>query len=183
MALRSSQLKIVLIPLLVSGALMALLFVSIVFWPVADVEQGSDLIICLGGNPHSRQKKSLTLYNKKHAQKLLLINQSPRYFLKNGVLSSNIYTTDSPFNTFSEARFCRKFMEKNKLGSALVVSDWWHLRRVRWSFETVFKGAGIDIRYISTRPEAFETGYDLTPYRIKLILEEMVKLAGYWVKY
>jgi len=33
-------------------------------------------------------------------------------------------------------------MEKHKIGSALVVSDWWHLRRVRWSFETVFQGTG-----------------------------------------
>ena len=169
--------------MLISGALMAGLYVSVIFWSVADAEQGSDLIICLGGNVQTRQERSLKLYSEQYGKKLLLINQSPTYFLKNGVLSSHIYTTYSPSNTFSEAMFCRKFMEDNKLGSALVVSDWWHLRRVKWSFETVFKGTQMEIRYISAQPEAVETGYYLKPYRIKLILEEMVKLVGYWVKY
>ena len=74
-------------------------------------------------------------------------------------------------------------MEDNKLGSALVVSDWWRLRRVKWSFETVFQGTQMEIRYIAAQPEAGETGYYLQAHRIKLILEGMVKLVGYWVKY
>jgi len=65
----------------------------------------------------------------------------------------------------------------------LVVSDWWHLRRVKWSFETVFKGTGMEIRYISAQPAAGETKHYLQVQRVKLILEEMVKLLGYWVKY
>ena len=74
-------------------------------------------------------------------------------------------------------------MEKHKIGSALVVSDWWHLRRVRWSFETVFKGTQSKIRYVPAQSEAAETGHYLQANRIKLILEEMVKLLGYWHKY
>ena len=74
-------------------------------------------------------------------------------------------------------------MQEHKIGSALVVSDWWHLRRVKWSFETVFQGTGKQLRYISAQPEAAETGHYLQANRIKLILEEMVKLLGYWVKY
>jgi uncharacterized SAM-binding protein YcdF (DUF218 family) len=120
------------------------------FWPVADTEQKSDLIICLGGNVRARQEKSLKLFDERYAQKLLLTNQSPDYFFKNGVSSSNVYVTDVPGNTFEEAQYCRWFMEEHKIGSALVVSDWWHLRRVKWSFETVFQqGAGKKIRYIS----------------------------------
>jgi hypothetical protein len=75
-------------------------------------------------------------------------------------------------------------MEDHQVGSGLVVSDWWHLRRVKWSFETVFQqGAGKKIRYISAQPEEAEIGCCLQAHRIKLILEEMVKLLGYRLKY
>ena len=162
---------------------MAGLYAVVIFWPVADAERRSDLIICLGGNTRARQEKSLKLYNERYAQKLLLTNQSPDYFLKNRVSSSDIYVTRVPGNTFEEAQYCRKFMEGHKINSALVVSDWWHLRRVKWSFDTVFQGTGIEIRYISAQPEAAETGHYLQAHRIKLILEEMMKLLGYWVRY
>ena len=169
--------------MLILGALTAGLYAVVIFWSVGDTEQRSDLIICLGGNTRARQEKSLKLYNEKYAQKLLLLHQSPDYFLKNRVSSSNIYVTSIPKNTFEEAQYCRKFMEEHKINSALVVSDWWHLRRVKWSFETVFQGAGKEIRYISAQPEAAEIGHYLQAHRIKLILEEMVKLLGYWVRY
>ncbi|MBA3017042.1 MAG: YdcF family protein [Proteobacteria bacterium] len=181
--LYSPKLKIVLITLLILGALAVGLYAVVIFWPVADAERRSDLIICLGGNTRARQEKTLKLYNERYAQKLLLTNQSHDYFLKNGVSSSNIYVTSVPGNTFEEAQYCQKFMEEHKINSALVVSDWWHLRRVKWSFETVFQGTGMGIRYISAQPEAAETGYYLQAHRIKLILEEMVKLLGYWVRY
>ena len=74
-------------------------------------------------------------------------------------------------------------MEDHHVGSALVVSDWWHLRRVKWSFETVFQGTGVEIRYIPAQSEAAGIGCYLQAHRIKLILEEMVKLLGYWVRY
>jgi hypothetical protein len=180
----ATKLKIFLSSLSILGSLAAGLYVSVIFWPVADTEQRSDLIICLGGNARTRQEKSLKLYKEKYAQKLLLTNQSPDYFLENGVSSSNVYVTDVPGNTFEEAQYCRKFMEEHKIGSALVVSDWWHLRRVRWSFETVFQqGAGKKIRYISAQPEAAEIGCCLQAHRIVLILKETVKLLGYWVRY
>ena len=177
------KIKIVSCILLIFGAFMVWLCVSVIFWPVADAEKRSDLIICLGGNVQARQKRSFKLYNEKYGPKLFLTNQSPNYFLKNGVSVSDIYITRVPKNTFEEARYSRRFMEKRKMDSALVVSDWWHLRRVRWSYETVFKGTGMEIRYIPAQPEAVEFGYCLRAHRIKLIFEEMVKLLGYWVRY
>jgi len=41
----------------------------------------------------------------------------------------------------------------------------------------------MEIRYISAQPAAGETKHYLQVQRVKLILEEMVKLLGYWVKY
>ena len=171
------------VALLILGALTAGLYAAVTFWPVADVEQKADLIICLGGNAQARQEKSLKLFDERYAQKLLLTNQSPDYFLKNGVSSSNVYVTYVPENTFEEAEYCRLFMQEHKIGSALVVSDWWHLRRVKWSFEIVFQGTGMGIRYISAQLEAAEIGYCLQARRIVLILKEMMKLLGYWVRY
>lgn len=162
---------------------MAGLYVGVIFWSVADVEQKSDLIICLGGNVRARQEKTLKLYNERYAQKLLLTNQSPDYFLENGVSSSNVYVTYVPRNTFEEAQYCRKFMEKHKIGSALVVSDWWHLRRVKWSFETVFQGTGIGIRYIPAQSPGAGIRWYIQPRNIKVVLSEMLKLAGYWGRY
>ena len=179
----SPKFKTILSTLLISGSLTAGLYAVVIFWPVADAEQRSDLIICLGGNIRARQEKSLKLYKEKYAQKLLLTNQSPDYFYKNGVSSSNVYVTYVPGNTFEEGQYCYMFMEKHKIGSVLVVSDWWHLRRVKWSFETVFQGTGKKIRYIPAQSTEAEIGRCLQAHRIKLILEEMVKLLGYWVRY
>ncbi|MCD6570599.1 MAG: YdcF family protein [Deltaproteobacteria bacterium] len=135
----------------------------------------------MGGNAKARQEKALDLYNKNYAQKLLLINQSPRYFLKNGVSSSNIYTTSFPASTFDEARYCRKFMETYNVDSAIVVSDWWHLRRVKWSFETFFKGTGKRLIYVPSYSPGVGIWWYLQPHRIRLVLSEWVKLVGYWV--
>ena len=179
----SSKLKIVLSTLLILGSLAVGLYAIVIFWSVADAEQKSDLIICLGGNVRARQEKTLKLYNERYAQKLLLTNQSPNYFLKNGVSSSNIYVTDIPRNTFEEAKYCRWFMQEHKINSALVVSDWWHLRRVKWSFETVFQGAGKKIKYISAQNLETKVGWWLEPHQLKLVLKETTKLVGYWVRF
>ena len=177
------KLKIVLTGLLILGSLAAGLYAVVIFWPVGDTVQQSDLIICLGGNVRVRQEKSLKLYNEKYAQKLLLTNQSPDFFYKNGVSSSNIYVTNVPGNTFEEAQYCRKFMEDHQVGSALVVSDWWHLRRVRWSFETVFKGTQSKTRYVPAQSLGAGIRWYLQPCNIKAVLSETVKLAGYWRRY
>jgi len=175
--------RIIFYIFIAAGILTAGLFVLSACWAINDIPEKVDLIICMGGNAPNRQEKVLEIYNMGYAPKILLTNQSPDYFLKNGVSSSNIYVTNVPGNTFEEAQYCHKFMEGHKIGSVLVVSDWWHLRRVKWSFETVFQGTGMGIRYISAQPEEAEIGYYLQAHRIKLILEEMVKLLGYWVRY
>lgn len=169
--------------MLISGSLAIGLYATVIFWSVADAEQKSDLIICLGGNVRVRQEKSLKLFDERYAQKLLLTNQSPDYFLKNGVSSSNVYVTYVPENTFEEAQYCHKFMQEHKINSALVVSDWWHLRRVKWSFETVFQGTGKKIKYISAQNLETKVGWWLEPHQLKLVLKETTKLVGYWVRF
>ena len=72
----ATKLKIVLSALLILGSLTAGLYVVVIFWPVVDAVQKSDLIICLGGNVRARQEKSLKLFDERYAQKLLLTNQS-----------------------------------------------------------------------------------------------------------
>ena len=176
------KLKIVLSALLILGSLTAGLYAVVIFWPVADAVQKSDLIICLGGHVQDRQERVLEIYNMGYASKILLTNQSPDYFLKNGV-SSNIYVTGIPRNTFEEAQYCHKFMQEHKIGSALVVSDWWHLRRVKWSFETVFKGTQSKIRYVPAQSPGAGIRWYLQPRNIKAVLSEMLKLAGYWGRY
>ena len=179
----SPKLKIVLSTLLILGSLAIGLYAIVIFWSVADTAQRSDLIICLGGNVRARQEKSLKLYNERYASKILLTNQSPNYFLENGVSSFNIYVTDIPRNTFEEAKYCRWFMQEHKINSALVVSVWWHLRRVKWSFETVFQGAGKKIKYISAQNLETKVGWWLEPHQLKLVLKETTKLVGYWVRF
>ncbi len=60
----SLKLKILLSTLLILGSLTTGLYVIVIFWPVADSEQKSDLIICLGGDVRARQEKSLKLYKE-----------------------------------------------------------------------------------------------------------------------
>ena len=173
--------KIIISTLIALGVLMIALLGISCFWPINDVQQRSDLIICLGGNAIHRQEKTLDLYNENYAQKLLLINQFPYYFLKNGVSSSNIYITNFPASTFGDAQYCRKFMGAYNVDSAIVVSDWWHLRRVKWSFETVFKGTEKRLIYVPSYAPGVGIWWYLQPHRIRLVSSEWVKLVGYWV--
>ncbi|MDL1982905.1 MAG: YdcF family protein [Deltaproteobacteria bacterium] len=175
--------KIIFYVFIAAGILTAGLFVLSACWVINDIPEKVNIIICIGGNAPDRQEKVLEIYNMGYAQKLLLTNQSPNYFLKNGVSSSNIYVTDIPRNTFEEAKYCRWFMQEHKIDSALVVSDWWHLRRVKWSFETVFQGAGKKIKYISAQNLETKVGWWLEPHQLKLVLKETTKLVGYWVRF
>lgn len=115
----------------------------------------ADLIVCLGGGRKDRVYHAVELYKKHTGKKLLFTGDTARgvcidttwaelgrlMAIKLGCFAEDIYVLKRPSSTYEEALFIRKFLEKNKFTSAIIISDPYHMRRIKLTFNKVFEGS------------------------------------------
>ncbi len=98
----------------------------------------ADLIVCLMSGKH-RVAKAARLYHKGFADTILLtVKETADVLVRQGVPECAIQLAPGVRTTFEEATAASEFVRKNRAAVVLVVSDPFHLARVRWSFEKAF---------------------------------------------
>jgi uncharacterized SAM-binding protein YcdF (DUF218 family) len=98
----------------------------------------SDVVVCLGGGTIDRVKKSLSLIDKGFVKsnRLLLIGESwyNQPYLSKNRPNLDLDINEIPKNTAQEIITIKKYMIKNNLKTALIVTDPAHSARVNLLF-------------------------------------------------
>jgi uncharacterized SAM-binding protein YcdF (DUF218 family) len=118
--------------------------------------QQADAIIVLSGG-WGRVEKGAELYSQHFAPHLLLSNasESGAYrkdmqdtALSLGIPQDAILTENEALSTYQNAELTLPIMQEQGLTSAIVVSSDFHMRRVKFIFDHVYKDSGIKLTYI-----------------------------------
>ncbi len=90
--------------------------------------------------------------------------------------------TLSPWNTYGEVLGLRKFLEPNMPKTLIVISNDVHLRRVAVTFDRVFRGLTVEVRYcpVPIRSNSLQrTEWWARSADRRYVLAEVVKLQAY----
>jgi uncharacterized SAM-binding protein YcdF (DUF218 family) len=143
-----------------------------------DAPLPADLIICLNGQ--HRIAKAVQLYEEGLADKILLtVDTTGKVLIRKGVPSNAIELAPGVRTTFEEALAAREYVHQNPSGTALVISDPYHLWRVRWSFEKAFQG--MDTHLVFVASDLFWPRHDWfhDPFARYQVASELSKMLFY----
>lgn len=157
----------------------------------------ADIIVCLGGGGGERLQKTYELYKKDFASLILIgdsgrsdpevrkffINIEKRFLVYKGVPPESILIDPNTDSTFDEALHAKNYMDSHKLHSAIVVSDPYHMRRVKYIFNKVFRGSDINLLFVPAEAKWAKGPWWANERSLVYVFNEVLKLGYYWVKY
>ncbi|MGJ0429895.1 YdcF family protein [Methylobacter sp.] len=137
----------------------AYFLLQIDYWLVVENRPvNADMIVILGGDPGSRLRKGLNLYDQGFAHRLLLIDKEAgawAHVTHNGckdcVLDDkNVVILAGSTSTFTDASIVKTYCLEHGIKSLLVVTDPYHTRRVSLTFSNEFKQSNVSFNVISS---------------------------------
>lgn len=145
-----------------------------------------DVIIILSGGG-GRVEQGVKMFQKGYAPQLLLSNAKEgagpagdmrETALSLGIPESAILTEDAAESTYQNAQFTLPIMQQHEFKSAIVVSSDFHMRRVKFIFDHVYKKSGIELTYIGA-----DSGYNAKAwwsdrYSRETTFNEYIKMIG-----
>jgi uncharacterized SAM-binding protein YcdF (DUF218 family) len=161
------------------------------FLVVNESPQKTDAIILLSGD-EGRLGKSVSLMNAGYAKRLILTRTnghgsgeiSLNSVFEAGVPRSSIIPEYNATSTYTNALYSKDAMLRNGFNSAMVVSSEYHMRRVKYIFNKVYRGTGIKLIYVASQSPHFDPAlWWSKDIYIRYTLSEYVKLIGYIIKY
>ena len=145
----------------------------------------ADVIVILGGGQHERPQRAAELFLQ-HAAPRVIISGAGDYeinrqiLIRAGVPAAAIEVESESATTCENAEFTRKLLRAEKVRKVILVTSWYHSRRVL----VTFRHFAPELTFYS-RPSYF--GFDREEWkrtglgrRMRL---EFLKLPGYWLRY
>ena len=150
------------------------------FLVIYDEPKKVDVIVVLSGEA-GRLEQGLKLYELGYAENIILSNSSAFNISKNLLLNipkNHLFLEDKAMSTYDNAVFTKEIMDRQLFDTAIVVSTDYHMRRVKWNFERVFKKYDHKLIYIGS-----QTGYKPTiwwsqSHSVKMTIAEYIKMFG-----
>lgn len=139
--------------------ILVTILLNTAYWLVADSEpQKADIVIVMGGGGASRLRMALSLYDKKMASELLLVDlkancweQIIRHLCTDCILADKKVTILSGSkSTMTDAELSLKYCQEKGLEKILVVTDPYHTRRTALTFSRVFRESNIEVHLVSS---------------------------------
>ena len=168
--------------LLIIGSTI-LVFNNIAIWLSRnDAPVPADLIICLSGE--HRISKAAQLYRQGLANKVLLtVNETDNALVQKGVPSGAVYLAPVVRTTFEEAMAAREYVRQNPAATALVISDPYHMARVRWSFKKAFQDMDTQLVFVSSNLFWPQHNWFNDPFARYQVASEVSKMLFYRTYY
>jgi len=181
LSMNKSKYLLILLLLMIWGGAHA--YSNVGHWlAISDEPVEAELIVALNG--YDRIAKAAQMYHQGLADSVLLtVHSNPEVLTKRGVDPENVHTAPGVRSTFEEALATRSHIKNNPISSLMVVSDPWHLARVRWSFERVLENIEVTIYFVASDQEwpADEWAEDArTRY---IVASEVSKFIFYRINY
>jgi len=162
--------------------LMILIIFAGKFLVITEEPRKSDAIIILSGGDYNLEK-GLELYNEGYAPFLILSNALDDGMMeqlnKAGVPSSSLILETKADSTYTNALYTKELMIKHQFKSAMIVTPDFHMRRVKYHFEKMYKGTGIIFTYTPVKTPTFDPRlWWLDKYSARVVINEYLKFAG-----
>lgn len=149
---------------------------------VCDTPGKTDLIISTSGAP-ARIAKAAELLRLGYAERVLVTTaESYGLMVGRGVAPEKILRASwSADTTYQEGLQIKELLAGRGYTSALVVSDPYHLLRVRWTLRHLFAGDCLQFLFISSDSSEFQGfWWDNRNSRL-FVLSELPKIVYYWI--
>ena len=167
-----------------------------------DVLEQSDAIFSLGGNVYDRVSHSVHLYNEGFAPRVIATGENvamnleilkidlndallgKQHAIDLGLPAEKFYALEKGTSTMEEAEAIIQYCKENELKKVIVVSDLFHLRRINWTFRSMFEEVGVEL-ILSGCPNSkykVETWWNYEE-GLLMVNNEYVKLMYYMIKY
>ncbi|SMQ83795.1 DUF218 domain-containing protein [Bacillus sp. OV166] len=139
-----------------------------------------DVIVVLSGG-EGRLEKGIELYKLGYARKLIVSNGLADNLWGKAVSllpRNSLVLEDKADSTYESAVYVQKIMKKYNYRSAILVSSDFHMRRVKYNFNKVYKSSNNELIYVSS-----DTSYDpkvwwMNKHNIGITISEYVKIIG-----
>ncbi len=171
-------------------------------WIVDDPLTNADVIVVLGGGPSTRPFEAARLYHQRLAPRILVmqpradsatelgLTKRESELLKQILVRQEVpeaavlIAADEVMNTYEEALAIRNWVATNRVQSAIVVTDAFHARRVRWVFRKQLRKSGVRVlvRALPVREYTSENWWQ-REQGVSSLQSEVLKYAYYRLKY
>ena len=146
----------------------------------ADLPRKADVIICLSSP--DRIRKAAQLFQEGLAPRIILTVAKEKTPLSGlGVPERAIILAPGPKTTFQEALAVARILNRSDYKTALVVSDPYHLKRVRWTFRQVFGETGVKMSFVASDFPWEGEGWWKNKKEEKIVYLEVTKIGWYWL--
>lgn len=162
---------------------------------VDDPLQKVDVIVVLSGDRGERVEHAVDLYKKGYADKLLITggivydniticDLMAEHAIRLGVPPEAIIREEEADSTYENAVLSKDMLQEMHIKKAIIVSSNYHMRRVKLTFDRVYSGSGVVLIY----SPAIDRNYDAINWwkdnkGIMFVINEYVKIVGYYMKY
>ncbi|ASA23800.1 YdcF family protein [Paenibacillus donghaensis] len=181
---RSGKKKLwLLLPVL---PLLLFVFTAGRFLPYSQPPQQADVIIVLSGGAE-RVEKAVELYNTGYAPFLILSNSKQANTSQGDMLQTAlalkvnenaILTEEAATSTYENATLTLPIMKEKGFTSAIVVSSDFHMRRVKFIFDHVYKNSAIELTYVSSDSGYNSKAWWKGAYNREKTYTEYIKMIG-----
>jgi uncharacterized SAM-binding protein YcdF (DUF218 family) len=152
------------------------------FLIVNDQPIKSDAIILLTGGGIERPQRAVSLYNAAFAPDIIVSNALEdgiyEYVIQLGVPSKDVIKETKADSTYSNALFTLAIMKEHNLKSAIIVSSDYHMRRVKFNFDSVFSNSGIRLNYSAAQTYYSSNYWFANKRNINTTIDEYTKIIG-----
>jgi uncharacterized SAM-binding protein YcdF (DUF218 family) len=171
-------------------------------WIVNQPLAPADVIVVLGGGLDTRPFEAARLYHLGLAPKILLMNPRPApsaelglvpteadlsrsILLKKGVPAGAIVVPGTyVLNSFDESLVLRDWARTNRIKRAIIATDIFHTRRVRWLYDKELRHTGLQIEVDAVPVHEYSVDdWWLHEQGIIAFQNELLKYGYYRLKY
>ncbi|OMD98688.1 hypothetical protein BSK54_22055 [Paenibacillus odorifer] len=192
MDIRKSSIKVARLPkkiLFLCAFVFAIIFLFFTagrFLALSQTPKNADVIIVLSGG-YNRVETASDLFKKDYASFVVLSNVNGfagslgdmlTTALSLEIPSDVILSENDAKSTYENAKLTLPILKDNNFSSAIVVSSDFHMRRVKFNFDRVYKNSGIEITYIGVESGYNSKSWWSNKYSRETTFDEYVKLAG-----
>ncbi|WP_410515114.1 YdcF family protein [Paenibacillus sp. BR2-3] len=156
------------------------------FLLLSQLPRQADVIIVLSGGP-GRLEKAAELFKADNTPYMMLSNSEEpisasgdmlQTAIALGIPPDAIITENIAQSTYQNAEFTLPIMKEYDFTSAIVVSSDFHMRRVKFLFDRVYKKSGIELTYVSSKTPYNSKRWWSDPYSRETTLIEYIKMIG-----
>lgn len=142
----------------------------------------SDLIVCLSYN-HMRLDRAVALLKEGYGKKIIATTEITYLnLLKRQLLPEQmVMLPSSGTNTYEEGILLKAYLLENNYKKILIVSDPYHLYRVRWTIEHLFQDSPYQFTYIASFTRQSKGFWWNNKDSRYAVLRELPSIIYYWL--